>query len=220
MSAPATPAIYHITHVDNLAGILADGWLWSDAELLRRARNARLIGLSSIKRRRLEELDVTCHPGTKVGDYVPFYFCPRSVMLYVLHRGNLPDLPHSEGQPPIVHLEADLNRTVRWAETEGRRWAFTKTNAGARSTLDHFCDLHDLDRIDWEAVRANDFRPAEIKERKQAEFLLHGGFPCHLLDRIGVSCQHTLDAVRAALAVAPSTGRRVPLVEIRPDWYF
>ncbi len=39
--------------------------------------------MSEIKRRRVEELEVDCHPGTKVGDYVPFYFCPRSVMLFV-----------------------------------------------------------------------------------------------------------------------------------------
>jgi hypothetical protein len=60
--------------------------------------------MSAIKRRRVEELEVSCHPGTKVGDYVPFYFCPRSVMLYVIHRANHPDLSYRGGQEPIVHL--------------------------------------------------------------------------------------------------------------------
>jgi len=50
---------------------------------------------------------VKCHPGTKVGQYVPFYFCPRSIMLYILHRGNHPDLDYREGQGPILHLQAD-----------------------------------------------------------------------------------------------------------------
>jgi hypothetical protein len=40
--------------------------------------------MSSIKRRRIEQLAVSCHPGTRVGDYVPFYFCPRSIMLFVI----------------------------------------------------------------------------------------------------------------------------------------
>jgi hypothetical protein len=31
MSIPAEPAIYHITHVDNIAKIVRDGVLWSDA---------------------------------------------------------------------------------------------------------------------------------------------------------------------------------------------
>jgi hypothetical protein len=37
-----------------------------------------VVGMSEIKRRRLEALDVDCHPGSKVGEYVPFYFCPRN----------------------------------------------------------------------------------------------------------------------------------------------
>jgi len=40
--------------------------------------------MSTIKARRLYDLEVDCHPGTKVGEYVPFYFCPWSIMLYLL----------------------------------------------------------------------------------------------------------------------------------------
>ena len=71
--------------------------------------------MSEIKRRRLEELDVKSHPGTKVGQYVPFYFCFRSIMLYLLYQGNHPELTYRGGQRPIIHLEADFNATVEWA---------------------------------------------------------------------------------------------------------
>jgi ssDNA thymidine ADP-ribosyltransferase, DarT len=100
--------------------------------------------MSEIKRRRLEELEVHCHAGTKVGQYVPFYFCPRSVMLYLLYRGNSPGLTYQEGQRPILHLEADLHATVEWARGAGQRWAFSKGNAGAYYT-NFFCDLAQLD---------------------------------------------------------------------------
>jgi len=66
-----------------------------------------------------------------VGQYVPFYFCPRSVMLYILHMGNNPGLTYHGGQSPIVHLQADLGTVLDWVETEDRRWAFSKGNAGA-----------------------------------------------------------------------------------------
>jgi hypothetical protein len=33
MPVPDNPKIYHIVHVDKLASIAADGFLWSDAEL-------------------------------------------------------------------------------------------------------------------------------------------------------------------------------------------
>jgi hypothetical protein len=73
---PARPIIYHITHGRNLARIIADGCLWSDAEMIGRAGPVAAIGMSKIKKRRLEELPVGCHPGTNVGQFVPFYFCP------------------------------------------------------------------------------------------------------------------------------------------------
>ena len=52
-----------------------------------------------------QQLTLPCHPFTCVGEYVPFYFCPRSVMLYVIHCANHPDIVYTEGQRPIVHLE-------------------------------------------------------------------------------------------------------------------
>ena len=77
---PATPRIYHITHVNNLPAIIANGGLVSDAAILARGGPAATIGMSNIKQRRLS-LPVSCHPGLNVGDCVPFYFCPRSTML-------------------------------------------------------------------------------------------------------------------------------------------
>ena len=71
----------HITHLDNLSTIASDG-LWSDAKRLELGLSCEVVGMSSIKERRLEVLDVKCHPGTKVGEYVPFYFCPRSIALH------------------------------------------------------------------------------------------------------------------------------------------
>src|SRR3990172_6495525 len=132
--APARPKIYHITHVDNLPRIVADGGLLSDRVLLERGGPAQVIGMSSIKRRRIEELEVLCHPGMMVGDCVPFYFCPRCVMLFVIYRGNHPELTYRGGQEPIVHLEADLYKVIDWADARGIPWAFSLSNAGARYT--------------------------------------------------------------------------------------
>jgi len=131
---PDRPKIYHITHVDNLGGIVAEGGLVSDREMLSRGGPVQAIGMSGIKRRRVEALPVDCHPGTKVGDYVPFYFCPRSVMLYVIHCANHPELTYRGGQEPIVHLEADLYSVIEWAEANNRRWTFSLSNAGAYYT--------------------------------------------------------------------------------------
>ena len=108
---PAQPKIYHILHVDRLASVVADGFLWCDAEVAGRTGLGTTIGMSSIKARRLS-LPVECHNGDHIGDYVPFCFCPRSIMLYVTHRANHPELAYRGGQGPIVHLEADLGKVV------------------------------------------------------------------------------------------------------------
>ncbi len=90
MSIPIGAAIYHITHVDNLPAIIRAGGLRSDAST-QGVGPSTGIGMSNIKQRRLG-LPVPCCPGNHVGDFVPFYFCPRSIMLYVIHCQNHPDL--------------------------------------------------------------------------------------------------------------------------------
>jgi len=215
MTPPVNPKIYHITHVDNLRDIAMRGGLHSDAWIAQQGGTCCSIGMSGIKRRRIDELAVTCHADTKVGEYVPFYFCPRSVMLYVIHCANHPDLSYRGVQEPIVHLQADLHEVVRWCEREGVLWAFSLSNAGARYT-EFRPDLNALTELDWNAIEARDFRDPDIKERKQAEFLVHDFFPFKLVERIGVRTESTRLRAKQALNGA----NYVPPVEIRAEWYF
>ncbi|THJ25082.1 MAG: DUF4433 domain-containing protein [Nitrospira sp. CG24E] len=212
---PAQPKIYHITHVDNLAAIVTDRKLLSDATMLAQGGPNVTIGMSVIKKRRVEEIEVPCHPGTKVGDFVPFYFCPRSVMLYLIHRANHPDLTYRGGQGPIVHLEADMHEIVAWADGRDRRWAFSLSNAGA-FYVQILEGLHQLDRVNWTAVAETDFRPPDIMEGKQAEFLVHGSFPWKLVRRIGVYSARIKAQAEASLTHA----EHKPPVEILRDWYY
>ena len=134
-------------------------------------------------------------------------------MLYVIHRANHPELSYRDGQGPIVHLEADLHATVAWAEQRGKHWAFTLSNAGANYLEDH-CDLEKLDKIDWDAIKAKDWR--RCKEGKQAEFLVEESFPWMLVERIGVHsdiiCQQVIKAMRSCA--------HKPRAEVKKDWYY
>lgn len=215
MAVPAKPRIYHITHVDNIARIVADGALWSDAVVEARGGPATAIGMSTIKHRRLHELRVKCHPDDYVGEYVPFFFCPRSIMLYILHRANHPELTFRGGQEPIVHLEADLRESVAWAEDQGKRWAFSLSNAGAYYA-EFRNELGRLEDVDWDAIANSDFTSQEVKEGKQAEFLVRDSFPWELVRRVGVRSQSMQRQVEQAL----TGGRHRPTVIVRADWYF
>jgi len=212
---PAQPKLYHITLAENLPGVIAAGGLWSDAERIRQGLDTNLIGMSKIKQRRLT-LPVECHPGTTVGEFVPFYLCPRSVMLYILHRSNHPEVEYHGGQDPIVHLQADLLTVVRWAQAQGKPWACSVRNAGVEYGAGFFNQLEHLDRIDWAAVQATDFRAATVREGKQAEFVLHGFFPWHLVEAIGVNTQATAEVVHAHCR--PVSHR--PDVAIQRSWYY
>ncbi len=213
---PAAPQIFHITHVDNLPAILATGGLLSDVAMIARGGPQVAIGMSKIKQRRLT-LPVHCHPGDSVGNYVPFYFCSRSIMLYLMHRGNHPELTYQGGQRPIIHLQADLQTVIQWAGASGHRWAFSLSNAGAYYASFR-ASLADLHHLDWQAIAALDFRPPAVKDGKQAEFLVRDFLPWSLVTRVGVHSPAILSHVNACIANARVS--HVPLVTVEPSWYF
>jgi len=212
---PAQPKIYHITHIDNLPSIVAGGYIESDGRRFRQGGGQTSIGMTEIKRRRLFENDVPCHPGTKVGDYVPFYYCPRSIMLFILHRGNHPDMDYHDGQRPILHLQIDLEAAIHWAETNGVAWAFSDRNAGTRFTS-FYKSRGDLDKIDWDAVRAAVFIDPQVKEGKQAEFLIHDTCPWQLVEKIGVLDE----GMRVQVDTILQQGQNKPIVSIERAWYY
>ena len=218
MLVPTEPKIYHIVHVDRLESIVSDGFLWSDAEARERGVGGTTIGMSSIKERRFAN-QLSSHKGLHVGECVPFYFCPRSVMLYVIYRKDHPELQYRGGQGPIVHLEADMHEAVGWANSNQLRWAFTTSNAGSSYFRD-YSDLRHLNEINWDAVIANKWSGIDIdvavKEGKQAEFLTEHSFPWHLVSRIGIPSRRIYPTVLNAFG--GSCHR--PRVEIKPNWYY
>ncbi len=213
MTQPAQPKIYHIVHVDRLPSILAATELLSDATVVAKVLGGTTVGMNHIKERRLNDLTLQSHPELHVGDCVPFYFCPRSIMLYIIDRGNNPDLAYQGGQEPIIHIEADLYETVAWAEAQNLRWAFTLSNAGAYYFEDR-ADLNALSEIDWAAVNARNW--VNCKEGKQAEFLIEKGFPWSLVQRIGVYSNRLYTQV--ANIIQGEAHR--PQVILQPDWYY
>jgi hypothetical protein len=136
-------------------------------------------------------------------------------MLFVIHCANNPEIAYRGGQQPIIHIETDLRRVVQWAETRRRRWAFSLSNAGAYYTIFR-ATMDEIDEIKWDAVAARDFRQPDIKEGKQAEFLIHQFFPWNLVDQVGVYSQVVGQQVVRAMQGADHR----PLVRVKRDWYY
>lgn len=206
MPPPADPSIFHITHIDNLPGILASGWLFSDSACRAGAATPTNIGYSHIKQRRLTR-PVPCSAHGFLGDYVPFNFCSRSVMLYKVSKGHA---NYAGGQTNVVHLRS----TAKTAISLGRPWAFTDRHAEVAHAL-YFDDLSRLGEVDWSVMPLTYWAsPPEVSEKRQAEFLVHHIFPWRGVLEIGCMNQGIANQVAAVLG---GTG---PPVNVRPDWYY
>lgn len=135
-------------------------------------------------------------------------------MLYVIHCANSPELLYRGGQGPIVHLEADLHKVIEWAGTK-QSWAFTGSNAGAAYTS-FWKDVNQLDQLNWPHIASNSWAQSDVKEAKQAEFLMYKRFPWHLVDRIAAQNLATFNQVQNALL---QTAHK-PQVALLPAWYY
>lgn len=210
--------IYHILHVDRLQSIIKDGHLWCDAKINQGNFIGTNIGMNHIKQRRLT-LSLSSYPDLQVGDCVPFYYCPRSIMLYLIHRGNHPNMTYRGDQSFIIHLEADLHESIAWANKNNKRWVFTLSNAGS-SYFEDRNNINQLNEINWAAVDTTwwggEGISSDVQERKQAEFLMENSFPWHLVQRIGVHSEPILQQVLGLLKANASQ----PRVEVIPAWYY
>lgn len=209
---PSNPKIYHIVHISKLQSIINSGGLLSDSEVIRQGLGGTTIGMHSIKQRRLTELTLETHPSLYVGQCVPFYFCPRSVMLYMMSTNNS-ELEYQGGQDDIVHLEIDFNQAVQWANANGKKWAFTNSNAGSYYFEDTN-DIANISKLDWDTINSNYWMGHQ--DTKQAEFLCEHSFPWDLVEKIGVNAQGTYSNVQNIL----NSTIYKPKLEIIKSWYY
>ncbi|MGN1152447.1 MAG: DUF4433 domain-containing protein [Candidatus Gastranaerophilaceae bacterium] len=211
--------IYHIIHIDRLESILSDGFLFCDAIIHERNNSGTTIGISKIKERRLSK-KLSSLPDLSVGQCVPFYFCPRSVMLYVIQCQNNPDLSYKNGQDDIIHLVFDMHTVIDWACKNNYKTCYTTSNAGSNYFQDYsdFSDIHN--KVDWKAVDAEKWSGVginpEIKENKQAEFLIENKLSIELLESIGVYNLQNYQKVNKIFNNCSFS----PRISIQPSWYY
>ncbi len=202
---PSDPLICHITHVQNLPSILAEDGLWSDSQCIARGIGNTNIGHLHIKQRRLQRR-IELPPRGMLGDYVPFNFCSRSVMLYVVSRGHQ---DYAGGQEEIIHLVSRVSTIV----ASGRPWLFTNIHAEL-GYAQYYASLDDLREVPWHVMGLRHW--SKKKKERQAEFLVHQHVPWSSILGVGVKTPQVRDHVLAALQAA---GHETP-VEVFRQWYY
>lgn len=207
---PTEYRIFRITHVDNIPWILDHGLHCQSSDI--HDPSFVPIGMSDlISKRRTRPVPID--PGGVLADYVPFYFTPKSIMLYYIKTGFGDVIQRSNDE--IVLLVSRLKRLA----DAGINYVFTDGHAYPVET-DYFDSDDDLDRVDWKLLRACDFRrdpndPGKLT-RYQAEALVHQSVPIDALTGIVCNSEKVKKRLQAQI-----DGRELDHgVVTRPGWYF
>ena len=213
MTMPPDPVLlYHITHLDNLSGILRDGCLHCYRQMNVGGLHPVNIAYPGIQDRRATT-PVSVGPGGVLHDYVPFYFAPRSPMLYALHKNQVEG--YSGGQTPIVHL---VTSVARLTETEHQ---FVYTDGHATMLFSRFFTaVANLDQIDWPLMQEQYWSDTpedpDRKRRRQAEFLVYDRVNWPAIIGFGVFDSRIEARVNDILAEHAVTAP----VRVRRQWYY
>lgn len=201
--------IYHFTDSANLKRILAAGELRAH----RTAGCVVDVADETIKTRRTRTV-VPSGPGGNVSDYVPFYFAPRSPMLFRIEHGGVEGVSPEPGR--IVYLVSSTDALL----DAGHACVFTDGNAAAAFTTFHDDSEQLAAVIDWPLMRArywmNTPDDPDRRRRRCAEFLVHQAVPLDKIEELGVYDAAAQSTVGELVAAATSSVE----VRIRSDWYF
>lgn len=214
MPRPSPTRIYHFTRVEHLRSVLEMGLLCD-----RQAQVGQVLGIevgnTGIKARRSVRR-VPVRPGGVVADYAPFYFAPRSPMMYSIHMGNVPG--YTDGADRLVYLATTVEKLLDL----GLDPVLTDRNA----VLDYtgFVQLREREPaegfIDWPLMDEQFWFDSESypdrRERRMAECLVHSAVPWEAFLFIGAHSQTVVDEVGNLIGQEAST----PRVALRRQWYF
>ncbi|KQK28659.1 hypothetical protein ARD30_21010 [Bosea thiooxidans] len=220
---PTPTKLFHITAIDNLRSIAEAGELVSKNRAIASNVATANIAYQSVQGHRAVRA-VNVGRGGVVHDYVPFYFAPRSPMLFTINNGNVPGCAYR--QDDIVHIASSIERIRQL----GLDYVFSNANA-ATALASFFSSLDDLEEVDWglicEPPRLEGYcrywqnnlgnpRYVQRMEKRMAEFLVHCGVPIAAVIEVGVRTSQMADRVSAALKGAAWA----PEIRVVPGWYY
>lgn len=200
--------IYHFTDASNVARIVAAGGVHPDAVMASNPRGFIECASADIKAARRTK-PVPVHPFGCVGDYVPFYYAPRSPMMSAISFGQVPGYRDSR---QLVYLVSSLMAV----DVAGLTWTATDGNARAGTT--RFVNTwRELEvQTDWGVMKEqywiNTPSDGDRRRRRMAEFLVRDFFPVELVVGLVAHNSLVLDTIRAVLPPNMKTA-------VRPGYY-
>lgn len=152
-------------------------------------------------------------PGGVLNDYVPFYFSPRSPMLYSIYRKNVDGF--SGKQSDIIYLVSSIEKII-----EGQI-PYVFTDGHAYEIISRFYNqISDLDKVDWKIMGAaywnNTEQDNDRMRRRMAEFLAFQFVPPSCILAIVVYNDQLKNIVDSTQKKCSTNINTI----IKPNWYY
>lgn len=198
---------FRITHIDNIPHIKRFGFLRANSPLC--SDKYITIGDTQV----IEIRNEVTISNSKLGEYVPFYFGPRSPMLYVIQHG----YNGVKQQAPenivycVLRLDDVEKSSLQCVFSDGHALsAITKFYEKDRlKEIDSIINFDDVYASQWN----NNENDLDIKRRKEAELLIQDDVPAEFIRGYVV---YNDDAKKAMI----SMGIIEKMIVINPNYYF
>jgi hypothetical protein len=203
---------YRITHISNLDHILT-------CDLVTKSHAAASGSFVSIGNPDIisarDSSPVKIPDYGNIGEYVPFYFTSKSMMLFNILTGYHATVP-KRLKSEILIIRCEISTLFK-----AHQCFFTDGQANVGITK-HFHDLQQLDQVDWATINSCNFKKnaqdPDRARRYQAEFLVHNDVPLQHFDSF-----HVIDKPTQALVLSTQAKLAIdPLIptHVTPSYFF
>lgn len=155
--------LYHFTHIDNVEKIIHSQCILAKNKI---TSSARSIAYSDIQDRRAT-MEVPVGPKGVMHDYVPFYFCKKSPMLYAVVSNKIAE------QSDLVYFEFPISLL------DSEKAVFTSSSANSNIQPHFYSNVQELKQLDWDSIRTfkwgsqhDVFGDLPVRKKKMAEGLI------------------------------------------------
>lgn len=198
---------FRMVHISNIPHILEHGFVHKNSPYA--SKNYIPIGDTSVIEKRIQRNIL----GSKsLNDYIPFYFGPRTPMLYVVQKGynGVQQHPPEDIVYCVIRIQDIINHKISCCFSDGHALTYITRfyDQDKLQDIDNYIKLGDVYAEQWQIEEDRD-----LKRRKEAELLLEDEIPFSYIKGFVVYNE-------AAKERLQTLGIDHNKIIIRPNYYF
>jgi len=200
---------FRLVHIDNIPHILEHGLVRSDSP----NANPNYVPIGDqlvIEKRKNKLLDTSSWK--KIGDFIPFYFGPRSPMLYVIQHGynGVRRIEAEKIVYCVIRIDDIIRDNIECYFSDGHVLSgLTQVFQGSLlNRVDEFLQYNEVFAYRWD-----DDENLDLKRRKEAELLLKNDLPLQYIKGFVV---YNIEAKQLLLSMGVGENK----VVVKPNFYF